>query len=161
MKRIEDIETMDEAQLERVALGEGIPVPEGLEGRIKAILAASELSGKTKDISNAASGLSGKAEEKASPVNTQTAPARDTRTLRRFAWPALAAAAATAALLELPRIGKAPLKDTFDDPYLAYAQVEEAFRTISDKMNSGLQLASEAGEAASKPFEIIDKINRK
>ena len=154
MKRIEDIETLDEAQLEQAALGEGIPVPEGLEGRIKAVLAAGALTAN-------ASGLSGKAEEKASPVNTQTASARDTRTLRRLAWPALAAAAAAAALLALPRIGKAPLKDTFDDPYLAYAQVEEAFRTISDKMNAGLQLASEAGEAASKPFEIIDKINGK
>ena len=54
MKRIEDIETLDEAQLEQAALGEGIPVPEGLEGRIKATLAASGLSGKAKDISDAA-----------------------------------------------------------------------------------------------------------
>ena len=53
-----------------------------------------------------------------------------------------------------------PLQDTFDDPYLAYAEVEKTFRHISDKMNVGLELASEARTTAEKPAEILKKINQ-
>ena len=40
MKRLEDIEYMDVEQLEAAALQEHIPIPEGLEDRIKASIAA-------------------------------------------------------------------------------------------------------------------------
>ena len=138
MKRIEDIEILDDAQLEAAALNEGAPVPEGLGDRLKAALAAKALT------------------EQASLE--RAAANRDAQWLR---WTALAAAAALAALIFIPRIGRGTLRDTFDDPYLAYAQVESAFRTISDKMAEGIDLAAEAGQTASKPMEIIDKINRK
>ena len=36
------------------------------------------------------------------------------------------------------------LIDTFDDPTLAYAQVEDAFKQISEKMARGVEIASEA-----------------
>ena len=52
-----------------------------------------------------------------------------------------------------------PLQDTFDDPLLAYAEVQKTFRQISDKMNVGLELASEARTTAEKPAEILKKIN--
>ena len=143
MKRIEDIEILDDAQLEAAALNEGAPVPEGLQERLETVLAAKVLVG-TK--------AAGPATEPASPK---------AKVIRPLAWTALAAAAATAVLIALPLIGRPPLEDTFDDPYLAYAQVESAFRTISDKMVEGIDLAAEAGQAASRPMEIIDKINRK
>lgn len=50
-------------------------------------------------------------------------------------------------------------KDTFTDPYLAYAQLEETFSMISDKMDKGLTMASEAGNMISKTNEIMNKIN--
>ena len=40
------------------------------------------------------------------------------------------------------------LIDTFDDPALAYAQVEDAFKQISEKMVRGVEIASETGSAA-------------
>ena len=80
---------------------------------------------------------------------------------RWLPYAALAAAAAVAAVIVLPRIGRPPLRDTFDDPYLAYAEVEATFRTISDRMNAGLEMASQARETAEIPMEIIDNINRK
>ena len=43
-------------------------------------------------------------------------------------------------------------KDTFDDPYLAYAELEKAFAKISSGMQKGIALAD-------KSEEIIDKTN--
>lgn len=80
------------------------------------------------------------------------------RPARWILYASLAVAAAAAALVLLPPSGP---KDTFDDPYLAYAEVEKAFRTISDKMNSGVELAREAGEAAEIPQNILQKIQSK
>ena len=136
MKRIEDIEILDDAQLEAAALNEAAPVPEGLEDRLKAVLAAKAASEQAEAMS------------------------RD-RGSRWLPYAALAAAAAVAAVIVLPRIGRPPLRDTFDDPYLAYAEVEATFRTISDRMNAGLEMASQARETAEIPMEIIDNINRK
>jgi len=72
--------------------------------------------------------------------------------------PLAAVAAATALLLTLPQRGP---KDTFDDPRLAYAEVEKAFQTISEKMNGGIGLAREAQAIAGKPQDILDKIQSK
>ena len=40
------------------------------------------------------------------------------------------------------------LIDTFDDPALAYAQVEDAFNQISSKMARGIEIASESDTTA-------------
>ncbi|MBO6239161.1 MAG: hypothetical protein J6N50_10240, partial [Bacteroidales bacterium] len=71
---------------------------------------------------------------------------------------ALATAAAATLLVTLPERGP---KDTFDDPYLAYAEVEKAFQTISDKMSDGMQIARKAGSAAEMPQNILNKIQEK
>ena len=73
---------------------------------------------------------------------------------------AVAATAAVAAIVAIPNKGSA-LQDTYTDPYLAYAKVEETFNTISNKMAAGISLAEEARDAAGKPSEIINKINTK
>lgn len=133
MKRIEDIEKMEFDELESAALGADILVPPGLEDRIKASLAA-----KT---------------------------AQETRPVPRFfrwaPYAALAVAAGLAALAIIPKGSGTALQDTFDDPYLAYAQVEATFKMISQKMATGVDLAAKAGETAGKPVEIINKINEK
>lgn len=78
--------------------------------------------------------------------------------VRRYGYIALAAAATLAALVVIPRVS-AP-KDTFDDPYLAYAEVEKAFQSISEKMNAGVDLAREVKPVAEKPLNVLEKINK-
>lgn len=52
------------------------------------------------------------------------------------------------------------LQDTFDDPFLAYAEAEKALMLISDAMSTGAEKSNEAFEAFEAPKEIIDKIIR-
>ena len=88
------------------------------------------------------------------------------RELADAAWPrptrwipyaSLAVAAAAAAIIALPQRGP---KDTFDDPRLAYAEVEKVFRTISDKMNEGVALVREAEASAEIPQNILNKTQK-
>ena len=130
MKSIEELEKLEWEELEQAALQDPAPVPEGLQQRLSANLAAKS--------------LAEEATVRKSPV-------------RAFSYTALAAAAALAAVLVLPRLGNREPKDTFDDPYLAYAEVEKAFQTISEKLNGGMEIAREAGTTASLPTEILNK----
>lgn len=129
MKRIQDIEKMQEEELEMAALGEDITIPAGLKERIKAAIAAKET-----------------VKPKAVPV-------------RWIPYAALAVAAGLAAVVLIHHDGSGKLQDTFEDPYLAYAQVEATFQIISDKMAIGVDMAAKAEQAAEKPMEIINKIN--
>ena len=71
---------------------------------------------------------------------------------------AIAVAASLAAVTLIPKYHADNLTDTFDDPYLAYAQVEATFQKIADKMAAGVDLAARAGETAEKTVEIIQKV---
>ena len=128
MKRIQDIEKLQEEELEKAALGEDIAIPAGLEERLKAAIAAKEA-----------------VKPKAEPV-------------RWIPYAALAVAAGFAAVAIIRHNGSGKLQDTFDDPYLAYAQVEATFQKISDKMAIGVDIAAKAEQTAEKPMEIINKI---
>ena len=68
-----------------------------------------------------------------------------------------AGAAAAAALVMLPQRGP---KDTFDDPLLAYAEVEKAFQTISDKMSVGMDIVRDAETTAGMPYNTLNKIQK-
>ena len=131
MKRIEDIESMSPEALEAAAMEQNVSVPEGFEDRIREALAGE-------------------------------AAARQPRKVmrRRVFYSTVAAAAALTAVVFATRTLHTP-RDTFDDPYRAYAQVEETFRQISEKMAFGLELADEAKDTAEKPFEVIKKISEK
>ena len=98
MKSIEDLEKLGWEELERSAMQDPAPIPEGLQQRIAASLAAKS--------------LAGEASARKFPVRT-------------VSFTALAAAAALAAVLVLPKWGTRQPKDTFDDPYLAYADLCE------------------------------------
>jgi len=139
MKQIEDIEKMTPEELE--AVSREVRVPEGLQERIRERIAAAELAG----------------EESSGLLAGDNAPRSRSA---RFWVPvaSLAAAAAVAAAVILPRaLEKAPI-DTYTDPYLAYAQVEATFRLISDKMSVGVELAGEANSTAQKPLQLLQKI---
>ena len=79
------------------------------------------------------------------------------RPTRWIPYASLAVAAAAAAVIALPQRGP---KDSFDDPRLAYAEVEKVFRTISDKMNDGVALVREAEAAAEIPQNILNKTQK-
>jgi len=133
MKTLEEIEQLSAEELEQKATESPAAVPEGLRSRLRMTLAAQEF-------------LAGEEAEKARPV-------------RWFPYATLATAVAAATLLvALP--GRGP-KDTFDDPLLAYAEVEKAFQTISDKMSVGVDLVREAGATAEIPQNTLHKIQIK
>ncbi|MCH5173165.1 MAG: hypothetical protein J1D85_03030 [Bacteroidales bacterium] len=132
MKTVEEIERLSAEELEKLAAGQqGVRAPQGLQQRLMEAIAADAL---------AAEGAR-----------------RRTPRLRRLLYvPALAAVAAVV-LLIAAQMQRQSLKDSFDDPYLAYAEVERTLRSISDKMSIGADIAKAAGESAGKTREIIDK----
>lgn len=133
MKTLEEIEQLSLEELEQQATRTAPPVPEGLQTRLRTALAAESI--------------------------LQEASAQQRRAGRWIPYASLAAVAAAAALVvTLP--GRGP-RDTFDDPYLAYAEVEKAFQIISDKMNGGMAIAREAGSAADIPQNVLNKIQSK
>lgn len=131
MKTIDDFTTM--AGLEALASDESVKVPGGLSDSIRYNL-------------NALSFLEGE-----EPVKKR--------------WTAGSISSIAAAIVILAGVGfgiahvsNTP-KDTFTDPYLAYAQLEETFSMISSKMDKGLSLAQEAEVMINKTNEIMKKIN--
>ena len=75
-------------------------------------------------------------------------------------WIGIAAAAALLIGLTLSLTGNPRLKDTYDDPLLAYAEAEKALALISDAMSGGARKTAEAVEAFEAPKEIIDNVIR-
>lgn len=132
MKTLEELQDLSLEELEARSAQEPVPVPEGLEARIAASLAARSFQWE------------------------QSAPKTADRT---FPWLALAAAAVVAAVVMIPRLNQP--RDTFSDPQLAYAEVEKAFHQISHKMAAGVDLALEAKPLAEKPLQVIEKINNR
>ena len=91
-------------------------------------------------------------------VARELAEAAKPRPARWIPYASLAAvAAAAAALVMLPQRGP---KDTFDDPLLAYAEVEKAFQTISDKMAVGMDIVRDAETTASMPYNNLNKTQK-
>ena len=48
-------------------------------------------------------------------------------------------------------------KDTFDDPYLAYAEVEKAFEKISSSINRSLEMAGETEQVIEKATSFFSE----
>ena len=46
-------------------------------------------------------------------------------------------------------------KDTFDNPYLAYAELEKAFATMSEGMKKGMDMVEASESVIKKPTEIF------
>ncbi len=73
------------------------------------------------------------------------------QTVRRLI---LATTAAAACLTVFLTVRNQP-KDTFDDPHLAYAELEKTFSYISSKVDKGLEIASEAEPVFTKTAGIF------
>ena len=124
MKTIDEISRLSAEDLKRISVDESIPVPKELSARVQ--------------------GAVGRKDDR-EPVHLSS---------RKYGASVFAVAAAIslfalgAVLLNRER---AP-KDTFDDPYLAYAEVEKAFAKISGTVAYGASKISESETA-------LDKLN--
>lgn len=133
MKSLKDIENMSLEQLETVSKDESIAVPEGLTQRVQEML---EVQAKVDKVTN-------------------YIPSTGRRI--RLAVGAVASFVILAGLgLEIARWQNEP-EDTFDDPYLAYAELEKAFALISDGMQKGLSMARESEEVIDRTATVFSE----
>ncbi len=78
------------------------------------------------------------------------------RKRRRFIpYISVAAAIALIAGIGFGLIENEP-KDTFDDPQLAYAELEKAFATISDGINRGVAMAEDSQRIIDKTSKVFE-----
>lgn len=125
---------MSVEQLEAVSMDESIVVPDGFASRMKDGVQAHEV------LEHLASdGSEGR---------------RNVRTLR------IVSAAASVALLAGVGFGIAKWqsepKDTFDDPYMAYAELEKAFAIMSGGVQKALAMAEESEAALDKVTSVFE-----
>lgn len=130
MKSLKDIENMSLEELERASLDERMAVPEGLAERIQTSVDAQSIIDEIAEDSH---------------------PGRMVR---------IVGAAASAAVLVGVGFGIAKWqnepKDTFDDPYMAYAELEKAFAIMSDGVQKALAMAEESEAALDKVSSVFE-----
>ena len=118
MKSLKEIEDISLEELEAVSQDEAITVPEGFRQRLEAELDAQD------------------------KLETMKEEPRKIRLV-----PVIGVAASVLLLigigLGIARWQSEP-KDTFTDPYLAYAELEKAFSTMSEGMNKALAMADKS-----------------
>ncbi|MCQ2178109.1 MAG: hypothetical protein MJY42_04410 [Bacteroidales bacterium] len=118
MKTIEEMENLDLDAMIGISEDVSVPVPQELEAKVDAALVA-------------AAGLQ---------------PGRRPSYRPAFAWAGCCAALAAACAALFLTVWSSP-EDSFDDPALAYEQVEKTFEYISMKMNRGVEITDHAIES--------------
>lgn len=153
MKRIEDIEKMEISDLEKVAMDEKVAAPEGVGEDIDALLSSLELSEKILGLSEATA-VSEKDRQSDHTVVL-------VRHSRPATWLRVSGIAAAVSLLVGIGLSIAPrekeLVDTFDDPALAYAQIEKAMLKIGGGLKDGISSVQRGNECIETPIEIINQ----
>lgn len=133
MKRLEDIEKLSALDLERIAQDESIKVPAMLKHDIAITARTLEMTSKEDD--------------EAQKVSSR-------RRFALFSYPA-AAVAVIVIGLSITFSNRDDIQDTFDDPRMAYAQMEQVFGFISEKMNAGMDIAYAAEPAIEKTINAL------
>ena len=128
MKRLEDIENLSMLDLDRIASDKSIKVPATLKHDIAVTARALEMASKEEE------------EVKETCVSRK----RYRKILRMISYPAAAVAIITIGMRLSFQDSIPTPKDTFDDPMLAYVQMEQVFGFISEKMNTGMDIADAA-----------------
>lgn len=130
MKSLKDIENMSLEELERASLDERTAVPEGFAERIQISVDAQSIIDEIKEDSH---------------------PGRMVR---------IVGAAASVAVIAGIGLGIAQWqnepKDTFDDPYMAYAELEKAFAIMSGGVQKALAMAEESEAALDKVTSVFE-----
>lgn len=131
MKSIKEIENMSLEELIAVSSDEATAVPEGFAERIGKHVVAHKIA---KDLENDAD---------------------RTRTVR---WIGAAAAVTLLAGTALGIVNwQNQPKDTFDDPYLAYAELQKAFSTMSDCLQKGLAMAEKSEDIIDRTINVFEE----
>ena len=131
MKSIKEIENMSLEELIAVSSDEATAVPEGFAERI----------GKQVEVQKIARDLENDADR--------------VRTVR---WIGAAAAVTLLAGTALGIVNwQNQPKDTFDDPYLAYAELEKAFATMSDSLQKGLAMADKSEDIIDRTINVFEE----
>ncbi len=135
MKRLKDMESLPFEELERIAEDRSIETPEGLAERMEA----------------AFTGLASQEQRRAD----RTAG----RGWRVGGWSFAAVCAIAAAVVTVGSLRRnATPVDTFDDPMLAYAQLERSLGIIAESLSAGSSKTAEAVDVMGRPKEIIENI---
>ena len=126
MKSLQEIENISFDKLEEIAQDSAVKVPKDLQASVKSAVAA------------AAMGEASSARVTPRPL------------WRPYALLAVFAAACIGVFFAIPRTPK----DTYDDPLIAYAKVEETFALISSKLDRGVESVRQVEE----PLETVNRI---
>ena len=131
MKSIKEIEKMSLEELIEVSLDEATAIPEGFAERIGKQVEAHKIA---KDLEN------------------------DADRVKTVRWIGAAAAVTLLAGTALGIVNwqKQP-KDTFDDPYLAYAELEKAFATMSNSLQKGLAMAEKSEDIIDRTINVFEE----
>ena len=127
MKSIKEIENMSQEELERASLDERTAVPEGFAERIRASVDAQSI------------------------IDEIT---EDPHRMVRIVGAAASVAVVAGIGLGIAKWQDEP-KDTFDDPYMAYAELEKAFATMSGGVQKALAMAEESEAALDKVTSVF------
>ena len=138
MKRLEDIEKLSMLDLDRIASDESIKVPASLKHDIAVTARALEMSSKEDEVKE-----------------THTHHHRYRKILKMISYPAAAVAVVTIGLHLSFQDSIPTPKDTFDDPKMAYVQMEQVFGFISEKMNTGIDIADAAEPVIDKTINAL------
>ena len=137
MKSVDEIEKMGLEDLERISLDESIEVPEDLESRLVLSLGPDRT----------VHGI---------PWTERLSNRKPVRII------GVAASLAIIAGVGFAWLGRPkPLQDTFDDPMLAYAAVEEALNKVASTVEVGGRSVAMSEELLRKPGEVINSIQNK
>ena len=141
MKRLEDIERLSALDLDRIASDESIKVPVTLKRDIAVTARALEMASKEEEEI---------VEKKISATHT-----RYRKILKMISYPAAAVAVITIGMSLSFQDSVSSPKDTFDDPRMAYVQMEQVFGFISEKMNAGMDIANAAEPVLEKTINAL------
>ena len=140
MKRLEDIENLSIVDLDRIASDESIKVPSTLKHDIAVTARALEMASK---------------EDEEETNEVRVSHKRYRKILRMISYPVAAVAIITIGMrLSFQDTIPTP-KDTFDDPTMAYIQMEQVFGFISEKMNTGMDIADAAEPVIDKTINVL------
>ena len=131
MKSIKEIDNMSLEELIAVSSDEATAVPDGFAERIGKQVEAQKIA---KDLEN------------------------DTDRTRTVRWIGAAAAVTLLAGTALGIVNwQNQPKDTFDDPYLAYAELEKAFATMSDSLQKGIAMADKSEDIIDRTINVFEE----
>ena len=139
MKRLEDIENLSMLDLERISSDESIKVPTTLKHDIAVTARALEMASKEEE------------EVKEAHVSHK----RYRKILRMISYPAAAVAIVTIGMRISFQDTIPTPKDTFDDPMMAYTQMEQVLGFISEKMNTGMEIADAVEPVIGKTINAL------